>query len=606
LKTIFKNSFFWIIIVLILLFIFNFFNINKNKIQKLPYSQFINKLYNGDIKNVIIDDRVIKVITNNEEVFFTLSPTKLDQIIIDDDWIKNLGITIQARAEEKHNILLKILINWMPMVLFVGIWIFFIRQMHGGSKNNLLSFSKNKAKLLKGKKLNIKFSDIAGTEEAKEEVLELVSFLKCPEKFYNLGAKIPSGVLLVGPPGTGKTLLAKAVAGEAGVPFFSISGSDFVEMFVGIGASRVRNMFAYAKKKIPCIVFIDEIDAVGRRRGSGLGGGHDEREQTLNQLLVEMDGFEINEGIIVVAATNRPDVLDPALLRSGRFDRQVLVDLPDLKGREEILKVHSKKIPLGDDVNFVMIARGVAGFSGADIANLVNESVLFAVKNNEKIVGMKHFEKAQDKMLMGVEKRSLSLTREDKILTAYHEAGHAIVGLYNNSTNFVYKVSITPRSRSLGVPLFLPEKDNSNYNLEQLESQIASLLGGRIAEEIIFGKKMITTGASNDIQKATDLSRKMVTEWGFSKKIGPLRIYENKEEVSLGNQASRDKIISDKTANIIDQEIYKIINKAYILATSIIKSHLHKLHLLVDGLLKYETISHDQIKEIIKNKHISK
>jgi len=590
---------------LILLLILNFFSINQNKSQKFPYSYFVEKLYNGDIKKIIIDDRMMEVIAKNDNVFFTLSPARLDQAIIDDDWIKNLGVVIQAKSEEKHSILFRILINWMPMIFFICFWIFFIRQMQGGSKNNLLSFSKNKAKLLKNKKLNIKFNDIAGSDEAKEEVLELVTFLKTPEKFYNLGGKIPNGVLLIGPPGTGKTLLAKAVAGEARVPFFTISGSDFVEMFVGIGASRVRNMFEQAKKKIPCIVFIDEIDAVGRHRGSGLGGGHDEREQTLNQLLVEMDGFEANEGIIVMAATNRPDVLDPALLRSGRFDRQVFVGLPDLKGREQILKVHSRKIPVGDDVNFIIIARGIPGFSGADIANLVNESVLLTVKNKKKIVGMKYFEKAKDKMLMGVEKRSLSLTKYEKMLTAYHEAGHAIVGLNTSQNNLVYKVSITPRSKSLGVTLFLPEKDNYNQSLIQLESQIACLFGGRVSEEIFFGKKSITTGASNDIQKATYLSRKMVTEWGFSQKIGLLQIYENKDGASLGHQTHQEKMISEKTSSVIDQEVYKITNKAYIVATNIIENNLDKIHLMVDGLLKYETINLEQIKNIVSNKHIT-
>jgi cell division protease FtsH len=488
------------------------------------------------------------------------------------------------------------------MLLLIGVWIFFMRQMQGGGGRGAMSFGKSKARMLGEDQIKTTFADVAGVEEAKEEVAELVEFLSDPGKFQRLGGKIPSGVLMVGSPGTGKTLLAKAIAGEAKVPFFTISGSDFVEMFVGVGASRVRDMFEQAKKHAPCIIFIDEIDAVGRHRGAGLGGGHDEREQTLNQLLVEMDGFEGNEGVIVIAATNRPDVLDPALLRPGRFDRQVVVPLPDVRGREQILKVHMRKVPMDDNAKASIIARGTPGFSGADLANLVNEAALFAARANKRLVDMEDLEKAKDKIMMGAERRSMVMSEEEKKLTAYHEAGHAIVGRSMPSHDPVYKVSIIPRGRALGVTMFLPEVDRYSHSKEFLESQLCSLFGGRIAEELVFGADKVTTGASNDIMRSTELARNMVTKWGLSEKLGPLTYSEDEGEVFLGHSVAQHKAVSDETAHDIDQEIRSIIDRAYARAEEILKTNLDKLHAMADALMKYETIDSDQIDDIMAGK----
>jgi cell division protease FtsH len=498
---------------------------------------------------------------------------------------------------------MQILINWFPLFVLIGLWIFFMRQMQGGGAGRgAMSFGKSRARLLGEDQVKVNFNDVAGCEEAKDEVQELVEFLRDPGKFQKLGGKIPRGVLMVGPPGTGKTLLARAIAGEAKVPFFTISGSDFVEMFVGVGASRVRDMFEQAKKHAPCIIFIDEIDAVGRHRGAGLGGGHDEREQTLNQLLVEMDGFEGNEGVIVIAATNRPDVLDPALLRPGRFDRQVVVPLPDVRGREQILRVHLRKVPIAEDVKPSLIARGTPGFSGADLANLVNEAALFAARANKRLVDMDDLEKAKDKIMMGAERRSLVMKDEEKRLTAYHEAGHAIVGRMVPSHDPVYKVSIIPRGRALGVTMFLPEEDRYSHSKEHLESQISSLFGGRIAEEIIFGREKVTTGASNDIKRATDLARAMVTKWGLSEKLGPLTYLEEEEEVFLGRSVTQHKNVSDDTAHAIDEEIRAVIDRNYQRSRDILTEHIDKLHTMADALMKYETIDSEQIDDIMSGR----
>ncbi|MGB5605424.1 MAG: ATP-dependent zinc metalloprotease FtsH, partial [Gammaproteobacteria bacterium] len=512
-------------------------------------------------------------------------------------------VEIRAKPPEQPSILWQILINWFPLFILIGLWIFFMRQMQGGGAGRgAMSFGKSKARMLGEDQVKLTFADVAGVEEAKEEVAELVEFLRDPTKFQRLGGKIPSGVLMVGSPGTGKTLLAKAIAGEAKVPFFTISGSDFVEMFVGVGASRVRDMFEQAKKHAPCIIFIDEIDAVGRHRGAGLGGGHDEREQTLNQLLVEMDGFEGNEGVIVIAATNRPDVLDPALLRPGRFDRQVVVPLPDVRGREQILKVHMRKVPMADNAKASIIARGTPGFSGADLANLVNEAALFAARANKRLVEMEDLEKAKDKIMMGTERRSMVMSEDEKKLTAYHEAGHAIVGRSMPSHDPVYKVSIIPRGRALGITMFLPEADRYSHSKEFLESQICSLFGGRIAEELVFGPDKVTTGASNDIMRSTELARNMVTKWGLSEKLGPLTYSDEQEEVFLGHSVAQHKAVSDETAHDIDKEIRQIIDRAYARAEKILKENLDKLHLMADALMKYETIDSHQIDDIMAGK----
>jgi len=494
---------------------------------------------------------------------------------------------------------LSLLFNLLPMVLFIGIWFYLMRQMQQGGTKGAMSFGRSRAKLLTEDQTKVTFADVAGCDEAKDDVVELVEFLRDPSRFQKLGGRIPRGVLMVGPPGTGKTLLAKAIAGEAKVPFFSISGSDFVEMFVGVGASRVRDMFEQAKKNAPCIIFIDEIDAVGRHRGAGLGGGHDEREQTLNQLLVEMDGFEGGEGVIVIAATNRPDVLDPALLRPGRFDRQVVVGLPDVKGREQILKVHMRKVPLADDVEPMVVARGTPGFSGADLANLVNEAALFAARSNDKAVRMEHFDKARDKILMGAERRSMAMSEQEKTLTAYHEAGHAIVGRMVPEHDPVYKVTIIPRGRALGVTMYLPEGDKYSYNKTAIESQLCSLYGGRVAEELIFGADKVTTGASNDIERATKMARNMVTKWGLSDELGPVAYAEDDEEVFLGRSVTQTKHVSDDTARRIDVVVRGILDKAYARSTQILTENLDTLHRMAKALLLYETIDGNQIDAIM-------
>jgi cell division protease FtsH len=594
-----KNLILWVIIAIVLMSVFNNFTTQKTRPNLLAYSEFIDQVNSGSIQSVTINGREIDGTMTSGQAFSTYSP---DDDGLVSDLLKN-KVEVVASPPEKPSILMQILINWFPLFILIGLWIFFMRQMQGGGAGRgAMSFGKSKARMLSEDQVKVTFADVAGVEEAKDEVSEMVEFLRDPSKFQKLGGKIPRGVLMVGSPGTGKTLLAKAIAGEAKVPFFTISGSDFVEMFVGVGASRVRDMFEQAKKHAPCIIFIDEIDAVGRHRGAGLGGGHDEREQTLNQLLVEMDGFEGNEGVIVIAATNRPDVLDPALLRPGRFDRQVVVPLPDVRGREQILKVHLRKIAFSDDVKPSLIARGTPGFSGADLANLVNEAALFAARANKRLVEMLDMEKAKDKIMMGAERRSMVMSEDEKRLTAYHEAGHAIVGRLVPSHDPVYKVSIIPRGRALGVTMFLPEEDRYSASKERLQSQISSLFGGRIAEELIFGKERVTTGAQNDIQRATEIARGMVTKWGLSDKLGPLMYGEEEEEVFLGRSVTQHKNVSDETAHTIDEEIRAFIENNYARAEQILNGHMDNLHLMADALMKYETIDSDQIDDIMAGK----
>jgi len=596
-----KNLILWVVIALVLMSVFNNFGPRQSRAHQVDYSTFIADVKAGRVKKVVIEGRSIQGERQSGERFSTYTPESDNTALIGD--LLDHGVVIEGRPPEQQSLLMQIFISWFPMLLLIGVWIFFMRQMQGGGGGRgALSFGKSRARLLGEDQVKVTFADVAGVDEAKEEVSELVDFLKDPAKFQKLGGKIPRGVLMVGPPGTGKTLLARAIAGEARVPFFTISGSDFVEMFVGVGASRVRDMFEQAKKHAPCIIFIDEIDAVGRHRGAGLGGGHDEREQTLNQLLVEMDGFEGNEGIIVIAATNRPDVLDPALLRPGRFDRQVVVPLPDIRGREHILKVHMRKVPLDKDVNPGVIARGTPGFSGADLANLVNEAALFAARANSRVVEMEHFEKAKDKIMMGAERKSMVMSEQEKKLTAYHEAGHAIVGLKVPSHDPVYKVSIIPRGRALGVTMFLPEEDRYSFSKERLESQISSLFGGRIAESIIFGDDSVTTGASNDIQRATEIARNMVTKWGLSDRLGPLMYTEDEGEVFLGHSVTRHKQMSDETAHLIDEEVRNIIDRNYSRSESILEENLDKLHLMAQALIRYETIDTEQIKDIMEGR----
>ncbi len=592
-----KNIVLWVVIAIVLMTVFNSFNGQRNRAPAISYTQFLEQVKQGNVSSVVIhDDGRIDGLTASGSAFVTESPN--DPGLIGD--LLKAGVDIRAKPPEQPSLLKLILINWFPLIILIALWIFFMRQMQGGGAGRgAMSFGKSKARLLSEDQVKVTFADVAGVEEAKEEVKEVVEFLKDPAKFQRLGGKIPRGILMVGSPGTGKTLLAKAIAGEAKVPFFTISGSDFVEMFVGVGASRVRDMFDTAKKHAPCIIFIDEIDAVGRHRGAGLGGGHDEREQTLNQLLVEMDGFEGNEGIIVIAATNRPDVLDPALLRPGRFDRQVVVPLPDVRGREQILKVHMRKVPLADDVKPGVIARGTPGFSGADLANLVNEAALMAARRNAKKVAMADFEAAKDKIMMGAERRSMVMSDEEKKQTAYHEAGHAIVGLMVPSHDPVYKVTIIPRGRALGVTMFLPEEDRYSQSRELLESQISSLYGGRIAEELIFGPEHVTTGASNDIKRATEIARNMVTRWGLSERLGPLAYGEEEEEVFLGRSVTQHKNVSEETAHAIDEEIRKIIDRNYERARRILTENIDKLHAMAEALIKYETIDQEQIEDIM-------
>jgi cell division protease FtsH len=593
-----KNLILWVIIAIVLMSVFNNFGPRTTPTRQVAYSQFLHNVSNGQVTRVVIDGRTIRGVLSSGDKFTTYSPETDNRSMIGD--LLKSGVQIQAQPPEQHSLLMQVFISWFPMLLLIGVWIFFMRQMQGGGGGRgALSFGKSRARMLSEDQVKITFADVAGVEEAKEEVVELVEFLRDPSKFQRLGGKIPRGVLLIGLPGTGKTLLAKAIAGEAKVPFFTISGSDFVEMFVGVGASRVRDMFEQAKKHAPCIIFIDEIDAVGRHRGAGLGGGHDEREQTLNQLLVEMDGFEGSEGVIVIAATNRPDVLDPALLRPGRFDRQVVVPLPDVRGREQILKVHMRKVPISDNVNASIIARGSPGFSGADLANLVNEAALFAARANKHAVEMADFEKAKDKILMGSERRSMVMSDEEKKLTAYHESGHAIVGRLVPEHDPIHKVSIIPRGRALGVTLFLPESDRYSFSRQRLESQISSLFGGRISEDLIFGSECVTTGAQNDIQRATEIARNMVTKWGLSEKLGPLTYNEEEGEVFLGHSVAKHKQVSDETTHVIDEEIRAVIDRNYRRAERLLKDNMEELHAMAAALIKYETIDSLQIDDIM-------
>ncbi|NKB38321.1 MAG: ATP-dependent zinc metalloprotease FtsH [Gammaproteobacteria bacterium] len=595
-----KNMLLWIIIAVVLMMVFRNFGVEGYS-SKVDYSQFLTDVKTGKVESLVFDGSSLSGKYTDGENFVTYSPETNNSPLI--GLLEENRVKFGSIEPDKNSFWAHALISWFPILLLLGIWIYFMRQMQGGGGGRgALSFGKSRARLLNEDQVKITFSDVAGVEEAKEEVAELVEFLRDPGKFQKLGGKIPSGVLMVGSPGTGKTLLAKAIAGEAKVPFFTISGSDFVEMFVGVGASRVRDMFEQAKKHAPCIIFIDEIDAVGRHRGAGLGGGHDEREQTLNQLLVEMDGFEGNEGVIVIAATNRPDVLDPALLRPGRFDRQVVVPLPDIRGREQILKVHMRKVAVADDIKPNIIARGTPGFSGADLANLINEAALFAARGNKKLVDMDDFERAKDKIMMGAERRSMVMNEEEKKLTAYHEAGHAIVGRSIPGHDPVYKVSIIPRGRALGVTMFLPEEDRLSYSKSFLDAQLCSLYGGRIAEELIFGKDAVTTGASNDIERATQLARNMVSKWGLSEKMGPLAYSENEGEVFLGHSVTQHSSISGHTQKDIDEEIRNIINVSYERSEAILKDNIEKLHLMADALMKYETIDTDQITDIMEGR----
>ena len=598
-----KNLILWGVIAVILLSVFSNFSQRGTSSQTISYSEFMQKVRQSEVASVTMADREIAGQLTNGMKFNTYS-VETDNRSMVGELLEN-RVDIQGAPPERQSVLLQIFISWFPFLLLIGVWIFFMRQMQGGGGGRgAMSFGKSKARLMGEDQIKVTLDDVAGVEEAKDEVGELVDFLRDPSKFQALGGQIPRGVLMVGSPGTGKTLLAKAIAGEAKVPFFTISGSDFVEMFVGVGASRVRDMFEQAKKHSPCIIFIDEIDAVGRQRGAGLGGGHDEREQTLNQLLVEMDGFEGNEGVIVIAATNRPDVLDPALLRPGRFDRQVVVPLPDIRGREQIIKVHMRKVPLGKDVKPAIIARGTPGFSGADLANLVNEAALFAARENCKFVEMIHFEKAKDKIIMGAERKSMVMSEDEKKLTAYHEAGHAIVGRLVPDHDPVYKVSIIPRGRALGVTMFLPEDDRYSYSKQRLESQISSLFGGRIAEEIIFGAESVTTGASNDIERATDIARNMVTKWGLSDRMGPLAYSEDEGEVFLGRSVTQHKNVSDDTIHAIDEEIRDFIDRNYKRAEDLLNDNMDILHAMTDALMKYETIDSDQINALMKREPV--
>ena len=596
-----RNLVLWIVIALVLMLVFQNFTPRHGAARQLDYSDFVAEVKSGRVAKVTMDGPSIELELHDGSRLFTFSPESDNGPLI--GTLLDNNVRIEAQPPDRQGLLMQIFISWFPFLLLIAVWIYLMRQMQGGAGGRgALSFGKSRARLLGEDQVRVTFNDVAGVDEAKEEVKELVDFLKDPGKFQKLGGKIPRGVLMVGSPGTGKTLLAKAIAGEAKVPFFTISGSDFVEMFVGVGASRVRDMFEQAKKHAPCIIFIDEIDAVGRHRGAGLGGGHDEREQTLNQLLVEMDGFDGNEGIIVIAATNRPDVLDPALLRPGRFDRQVVVPLPDIRGREQILRVHMRKVPAADDVKPAILARGTPGFSGADLANLVNEAALFAARVNKRLVDMEEFEKAKDKIMMGAERRSMVMSDDEKKLTAYHEAGHAIVGRMVPSHDPVYKVTIIPRGRALGVTMFLPEEDRLSYSRERLESQISSLFGGRIAEELIFGKEAVTTGASNDIERVTDIARNMVTRWGLSSKLGPMTYSDDEGEVFLGHSVTQHKQVSDETAHLIDEEIRDIVDRNYQRASDILNDNMEKLHVMADALVKYETLDTEQIDDIMDGK----
>ena len=595
-----KNLLLWVVILVVLTSVFQSFSARTGGAQPpLNYSDFLEQVQQDNVDTVFIEGQNVRGTLKNGTRFTTYSPETDNRSMI--GTLIEHNASIVGEPPKETPVLVQLLFNAFPILLLIAVWVYFMRQMQGGTGGRgAMSFGKSRARMLAADQVKVTFNDVAGVEEAKQEVGELVDFLKDPAKFQKLGGKIPRGVLMVGLPGTGKTLLARAIAGEAGVPFFTISGSDFVEMFVGVGASRVRDMFEQAKKHAPCIVFIDEIDAVGRHRGAGLGGGHDEREQTLNQLLVEMDGFEGNEGVIIIAATNRPDVLDPALLRPGRFDRQVVVPLPDVRGREQILKVHMRAVPLADNVQPSIIARATPGFSGADLANLVNEAALFAARSNKRLVNHDDFEKAKDKIMMGAERRSMVISEKEKKLTAYHEAGHAIVGLNVPEHDPVYKVTIIPRGRALGVTQFLPEEDRYSYTRQRLNSQICSLFGGRIAEELIFGPENVTTGASNDIERATEIARNMVTKWGMLDVMGPLSYSEENGEVFLGKSVTQHKSVSDDTANAIDREIRGIVERNYTLSRKIMEDSLGTLHAMAEALIKYETLDSAQLKRIMR------
>jgi cell division protease FtsH len=588
-----KNIAIWLVIGVVLMMLVNQFGNHQAASNQLTYSQFIDEVKQGHVAKVVIDGHAIRGERSDGKAFVTYSPS--DPWMVSD--LLKYGVSVSAKPEEEPSLLMNMLISWFPMLLLIGVWIFFMRQMQGGGRGGAFSFGKSRARMLDENTNPVTFADVAGVDEAKEEVAELVEFLRDPTKFQKLGGRIPRGVLMVGSPGTGKTLLARAIAGEAKVPFFSISGSDFVEMFVGVGAARVRDMFEQAKKSAPCIIFIDEIDAVGRQRGAGLGGGNDEREQTLNQLLVEMDGFEGTAGVIVIAATNRPDVLDPALLRPGRFDRQVVVPLPDIRGREQVLLVHMRKIPVSPDVRADIIARGTPGFSGADLANLVNESALFAARSNKRLVDMTDFERAKDKIIMGAERRSLVMPEDERKNTAYHESGHAVVARCLNRTDPVHKVTIIPRGRALGVTMQLPTEDRYSMDREQILQNISVLFGGRIAEEIFMNQ--MTTGASNDFERATEMARRMVTQWGMSDAMGPMVYGENEGEVFLGRSVTTHKNVSESTMFKVDQEIRRIIDEQYSVARKIIEDNADKMHKMAQALLEWETIDADQIADIM-------
>ncbi|MDH4047726.1 MAG: ATP-dependent zinc metalloprotease FtsH [Gammaproteobacteria bacterium] len=594
-----KNILVFVVIIVVLLSVVQGLSgVNGAPPEKQDYSEFLRQVKSGNVQRVEFDGEKINYGSRTPLQYYTISPETDNNTLI--GILEDNSVQFTAQEPESQSLIGQLLISSFPILLLIGVWIYFMRQMQGGGGGRgAMSFGKSKARLLGEDQVGVTFADVAGVDEAKAEVAEIVDFLRDPSKFQRLGGKIPKGVLMVGPPGTGKTLLARAIAGEAKVPFFTISGSDFVEMFVGVGASRVRDMFDQAKKQAPCIIFIDELDAVGRHRGAGLGGGHDEREQTLNQMLVEMDGFEGNEGIIVIAATNRPDVLDPALLRPGRFDRQVVVPLPDIRGRELILKVHMRKVPLDEDVKPGLIARGTPGFSGADLANLVNEAALFAARSNKRVVSMDEFEKAKDKIMMGAERRSMVMSEKEKLNTAYHEAGHAIVGYCVPSHDPVYKVTIIPRGRALGVTMYLPEEDKYSISKETLESNISTLFGGRIAEEMTLGPNGVTTGASNDIERATEIARNMVTKWGLSERLGPQTYSEDDGEVFLGRSVTQHKQVSDVTVHTIDEEVRNIIDRNYERARKILEENKDKLEIMARALMKYETIDQSQIKDIM-------
>ena len=595
----FRHFAVWIIIGLLLFALYNLFQGQSQRVgaSDISYSDFIGKVETGEVKSVTIAGEVISGQYNDGRSFQTYAPQDPNLIT----QLRDKGVDIKARPATDESFLTSMLVSWFPIILMIGVWVFFMRQMQAGS-GKAMGFGKSKAKLLTERQGRVTFEDVAGIEEAKEDLQEIVDFLKDPHKFQRLGGKIPRGVLLVGPPGTGKTLLARAIAGEANVPFFTISGSDFVEMFVGVGASRVRDMFEQAKKNAPCIIFIDEIDAVGRHRGAGLGGGNDEREQTLNQLLVEMDGFEANEGVILIAATNRPDVLDPALLRPGRFDRQVVVPNPDIVGREQILKVHMRNVPLAPDVDPRVIARGTPGFSGADLANLVNEAALLAARRNKRMVTQHEFEDAKDKVMMGAERKSMAMSEEEKRLTAYHEAGHALVALSVPAADPVHKATIIPRGRALGMVMQLPEGDRYSMKLKQMTSRLAIMMGGRVAEELTFGEENVTSGAQSDIEQATKLARAMVTRWGYSKELGTVAYGDNQEEIFLGHSVTRNQNVSEATSQKIDAEIRKLVESGHAMATRILKGKQKELEVLAKGLLEFETLTGEEIRELLAGK----